>query len=422
MANDDQQHTDSAALWGQRIALGTAVALTAKGEFDLAVMANFAWYVAWMFPVMIDVYVITAFHKRRWSDVVISLFLMLFCQVAVHLVPVFVTEGEETPWGLVMAVACIAPIVVVRVKALTGKTAAEREAEAESTRKAEDLRKAHADLAEATRNSIDLAAKLRAEESARKTADEKAHTEEAARNKAEADAERARNKHEAFRVAVAEEQAEADAQFRAELDRLTTAHNDTTERLRSTLDEVRASARDARTQAAEASEQAAKTAGQLDEARAMAERAIADKLAAEQHAAAVQEARQAVVDELQRVRASHDRLARKVDDATRKATPSAVAPRTRNARKSVTANPAPVPVAEVEDVPAVEGVNPELVARVIAAWKTEPGARNPRLAELARTSDRTVRKVLNNVPRSVLTDDSDDLEAETGDRPYADAR
>lgn len=422
MADDNQQHTDNGALWGQRIGLATAVFLTAKGEFDLAVMAHFAWYVAWMFPAMIDVYVITAFHKRRWVDVVISLCLMLFCQIAVHLVPVFITEGEETPWGLVMAVACIAPIVLVRMKALTGKTAAEREAAEESARKAEDLRKARADLADATRKNTDLTAKLRAEESARKVAEGNAEAEQAARKKAEADAERARNDHEVFRVAVAEEQAEADTQFRAEIERLTAAHDDTTGRLRSTLDEVRASARDARTQAAEASEQAAKTVGQLEEARTLAERAIADKLTAEQHAEAVQEARQAVMDELERVRASHDRLARKVDDATRKATPSAVPPRTRNARKSVTATPAPVPVAEVEDVPAVEGVNPELVARVIAAWKTEPGARNPRLAEIARTSDRTVRKVLNNVPRSVLTDDGDDLEAEPGDRPYADAR
>ncbi|MCG5464259.1 hypothetical protein MED01_002424 [Micromonospora sp. MED01] len=419
---ENEQHTDSAAVWGQRIALATAVALTAKGEFDLAVMAHFVWYVAWMFPVMIDVYVVTAFHKRRWLDVGISLCLMLFCQVAVHLVPVFITDGEETPWGLVMAVACIAPIVVVRVKALTGKTRDEIEAAAEATRKTEDLRKTRADLAEATRKNTDLAAKVRAEEAARKSAEERANAEEAARGKAEADALRARNDHEAFRLAVAEEQAEADAGFRAELDRLTSAHNTTTDRLRSTLDEVRASARDARTQAAEASELAARTAGQLDEARAAAERAIAEKLTAEQHTSAVQESRQAVVDELERVRAAHDRLARKVDDAARKNTPAAVPAPRRNTRKGVTANPAPVPAVEVEDVPAVEGVNPELVARVIAAWKTEPGAKNPRLAQIARTSDRTVRKVLNNVPRSVLTADGDDLEAETVDRPFANAR
>ncbi|MEV5211297.1 hypothetical protein AB0K35_27875 [Micromonospora sp. NPDC053740] len=420
--SNDQQEADGLAVWGQRIALGAAVFLTAKGEFDLAVMANFAWYVAWMFPVMIDVYVITAFHKRRWLDVVISLTLMLFCQIAVHLVPVFITDDEHTPWGLVMAVVCIAPVVMVRVKALTGKTAAQVEAEAESTRRAEDLRKARADLADATRKNADITAKLRAEEVTRKTAEGQAEAEHAARTKAEADAVRARNEHEAFRLAVAEEQAEADTGFRAEVDRLTAAHNDTTERLRSTLDEVRASARDARAQAAEASEHAARTAGQLDEARAIAERALADKLTAEQRTAAVQESRQAVVDELERVRAAHDRLARKVDDAARKNTPSAVPAPRRNTRKGVTAGPAPIPLAAVENVPAVDGVNPELVARVIAAWKTEPDAKNPRLAQLARTSDRTVRKVLNNVPRSVLTDDGDDLEAETGARPFADAR
>ncbi|MGC5033100.1 hypothetical protein [Micromonospora sp. DT229] len=357
-----------AASWGERIALSTAVALTARGEFDLAVMAHFTPGIAWMFPVMIDVYVVTAFHKRRWLDVSISLFLMLFCQVAVHLLPVFITEGEETPWALVMAVACIAPIVVVRVKALAGKTAAEREAEAAAARKAEEITRLRQAAEDADRKSAELETALRAEE--RKSAD--------AEKRAQAEAEQRRK---------AEERVAAEAEARAEESRESEAE---IARLIRHAEEVQASARDARTQAAEQSELAAKVAGQLTEARLLAERAIAEKLTAEQHISAVTESRAAVVEELERVRQAYGRLQQRAEGAGRK-TPAVSAPA---GRKKVEALPASVPA----DLPVVDEVSPATVARVVSAYLRLPGATREQIASAASVSDRTVRKVLNSIP------------------------
>ncbi|MBX7264905.1 hypothetical protein KIF24_01785 [Micromonospora sp. Llam7] len=357
---------DSAA-WGERIALATAVALTAKGEYDLAVLAHFDKAIAWLFPVMLDVYVITSFHKRRRADMLVALALMLGCQVAVHLVPVFIAPGEEVPWGLVMAVACVAPIVVVRVKMLTGKTTAEHAAEEHAARKTEEVAQLHARAEEADRKVREEAAARKAEETARRKAEETAEAERTGREVTEAEA-----------VRDAEEHAAAAQKAAAEISRLT-RHSE----------EVQASARDARAQAAAASELAARTAGQLEEARAAADRAAGERAAAEQRAAAIAEARQAVVDELARIRAAHDRLAQRVEGnairKTRKSLPSGP-----TARKSGPAVPIDLP----EEVPPVPGVSQELAARVLEALRAEPEAKQDRIAELAGTTDRTVRTVL----------------------------
>ncbi|MFQ6212445.1 hypothetical protein ACLMMQ_29815, partial [Bacillus mobilis] len=353
-----------ATAWGERIALSTAVALTAKGEFDLAVMAHFHEGIAWIFPVMLDVYVVTAFHKRRWLDVAISLSLMLFCQIAVHLVPVFITEGEETPWGLVMAVACIAPIVVVRVKALTGKTRAEIEAERRDGELVEDARKARAEAVAADRKRAEAEAALEAEE--RKRAD--------AEQRAEAEAERRRK---------AEEQAALEAEARAE-----ESHESEAEiaRLIRRTEEIQASARDARTQAAEASEQAARVAGQLEEARLLAERAIADKMAAEQHCEALAESRQSLAEELAKAQQVIARLQQRAEGGARRQAEIS-APRKR---KATPALPPSVP----GDLPVVKDVASATVARVISAYRQNPSGTRKELAAAAGTTDRTVRTVL----------------------------
>lgn len=369
-----------AAVWGERVALGTAVALTAKGEYDLAVLAHFDKAIAWLFPVMLDVYVITAFHKRRRADMLVALALMLGCQVAVHLVPVFVSEGEAVPWGLVMAVACVAPIVVVRVKMLTGKTAAECEAEQAAAQQSEEMFRLRARLNEADRKVEEETAARKAEEAKRKAAEEAAQAERAARITAEAEAAR-----------DAEERAAELQQAAAEIARLT-RHTE----------EVQASARDARAQAAAASEQAARTAGQLEEARAAADRAAGERAAAEQRAAAIAEARQAVVDELARVNAAHARLTRRLEETTG-----------TKPRKAVSSGPHPrktapaAPVALPEEVPALPGVSPDLAGRVIEALRKEPEAPQSRIAELAGTTDRTVRTVLRGLAALPAGSDAD---------------
>ncbi|MCX5119193.1 hypothetical protein OG992_18570 [Micromonospora sp. NBC_00362] len=359
---------DTFAVRGERIALATAVLLTAKGEFDLAVLAHFAVWIAWLYPLMLDVYVITAFHKRRWLDVAISLALMLFSQIAVHLVPVFITEGEETPWGLVMAVACIAPIVVVRVKALTGKTRAEREAEERDNSLAEDARKARAEAADADRKRAAAEVALRAEE--RKSADavKLAEAEAAGRKRAE-------------------ERAAAEAEARAEESRESEAE---IARLIGHAEDVQASARDARAQAAEQSELAARISGQLDEARLLAERAIAEKLNAEQHISALTDAHTALSQELERVRQSYARLQSRTENPGRRQAEISAPPK----RKTPPALPPALPV----DVPPVEGVSSATVARVISAFRANPNGTQKQIAAAAGTTDRTVRTVLNNIP------------------------
>ncbi|MEV1321935.1 hypothetical protein AB0J14_38305 [Micromonospora arborensis] len=366
----DERQPDELVVWGERIALATAVGLTAKGEFDLAVMAHFSPWIAWVFPLMLDVYVITAFHKRRWLDVAISFSLMLFCQAAVHLVPVWIDfeADEKAPWGLVLAVSCVAPIVVIRVKALTGKTREEREAEKRDDALAEDARKARADAADADRKRAAVEAALKAEE--RKSADaaQRAEAEAAGRKRAE---ERA--------TAEAEARAEESRESEAEIARLIRHAED-----------VQASARDARAQAAEQSELAARISGQLDEARLLAERAIAEKMNAEQHISALTDAHAAVAQELERVRQSYARLQQRAENPGRRQAEISAPPK----RKTTPALPPSLPV----DVPPVEGVSSATVARVISAFRANPSGTRKQIADAASVTDKTVRTVLNNIP------------------------
>ena len=299
--------TDSKAKWadfataGPWVAMAAAVILTAKGEFDLAVLAHFAPEIAWMFPVMIDVYVVTAFHRRRWKDMVIGMLLMIFCQIAVHLLPVYITEGEKTPWGLVVAVACIAPIVVVRVKMLTGRTAKEIAAEQEAAQRGDEVRTARAETAaarqalaetkaaaaaQAEQAQAEIAAHAERAQAEIAAAEQRAQAEIAARAAAETGA--AEAEMQAAQAAVQAEieagkQAEILREARAEIGRLQTAVRDAAE------------ARDeARRHAGEQTQAAGLARGRLAEARDSAERAVVAKVAAEQRAnARLQEMSQA---------------------------------------------------------------------------------------------------------------------------------
>lgn len=356
------QNSNSGVQVGAWIALGAAVALTAKGEFDLAIVVHYPKLLAPLFPVMLDVYVAVAFHRKRWGDVIAGLTLMLICQIAVHLLPVFITEGEQVPWGLVVAVVCVPPIVAFRTHALTGKSRTEQEAEAEEARRAEELRKARAAAADADRKRAEAERALRAEQANRAEAERRADEEAAARRKAEEDA-----------------AAETEAR---------------------------------KAEALEAEAEIARIAGQAEQAAAHYRSALDEA----KHDAAVATA------EAERLRAANERLSRRAEGPTRNGTAGSgrkPVEAARPQRKALVA----VPPEFADGVPHVEGVTPELVAAVLSARKAEPGATRLRLAELAGTSDRTVRKVLNSVPQDVASrnDSADDKEGSTDELVYATA-
>ncbi|MEU5949564.1 hypothetical protein ABZ793_28955 [Micromonospora sp. NPDC047465] len=434
-----------AATVGPWIAMAAAVILTAKGEFDLAVLAHFHASIAWMFPVMLDVYVITAFHRRRWKDMVVGMLLMIFCQVAVHLLPVFIdTEaGEEVPWGLVVAVACIAPIVVVRVKILTGRTGKEIEAEQEAARRAEEVRAARAETAAARAAQAEAEAKARAETA-------RAEAETAARAKAEtraADAEtRARSEAEtraeiqaATQAEIAEhEQAAAEAreavrvaeqraaaaieaarvaegrlaEARDTADRAATARalteQATAEQVRvlteaaeqaerdyqHALAEARYTGQAAQDRAAELDETVRELRAQLDQAHRFAESQAVARARAEQESQAITEAREGLVNELERTRRALARAQEKAE------TGSARQPEIGRSvpRKSLASVPAQLPA----NLPEVDKVRPETVALILAARAENRNATQSALKEITGISERTISRVLNAVPAEIV--------------------
>ncbi|MEV0732408.1 hypothetical protein [Polymorphospora sp. NPDC050346] len=458
-----QKAGSSAAGWGQWIAMAAAVILTAKGEFDLAVAAHFSPWIAWMFPVMLDIYVIVAFHRRRWADMVTGMLLMLFCQVAVHLLPVFITEGEAVPWGLVMAVACIAPIVVVRVKILAGKTAAEVEAAEEMARRAEELRKARAETTSAIRRLTEIQAQVKAEiqtrgaaEEARTDAETRAiaattlaetRAKELAEIQAETEAEieRARQAEiaadeQARRAEIrAGEQAEAarlaegrlaearDAADRAtaarvvaeqaaaaQVEQVTAAAAQAEESLRQRLAAATEEGRVARQNADESASRGRVLHAQLDDARDRIEQLVTERAAAAQKVRAITEARDAIMAELDRTRAA---LARAQQSAAREKPLRVRSETGRPAdRKSgsaqaenLTAVAASFPA---EILPTVESVRPETVAHVLAGVVEIQTGVIGEIAKATNLSGKTVGKVV----RVVRNLPPENLPAELRDR------
>ncbi|WP_043726515.1 hypothetical protein [Micromonospora maris] len=425
--------------------MAAAVILTAKGEFDLAVAAHFSPYIAWMFPVMLDVYVITAFHRRRWKDMVVGMLLMIFCQIAVHLLPVYIDTkaGEEVPWGLVVAVACIAPIVVVRVKMLTGRTAAEIAAAAQEAQRAEELRAARAETAAARQARAEAEAAARAEkaraeaEAAARAEAETRAVEAETRAQAQAEtraeieaateaeiAEHVRAVAEAREAArLAEQRATAAieaarlaegrlAEARDAADRAGTARviaeQAAAEQVRALTDaaeqaerdhqdalaEARVDARTAQEQAARLDDEVRVVRAQLDEAQRFAERQAAARVHAEQEAQAVKDARNGLVNELERTRRALARAQEKAEISGGRQ-PEILRPA---ARKTLAAVPAELPA----DLPEVETVKPEKVAAILIARAENPNATQTELASITGISDRTIRKVLNAVPAEIV--------------------
>ncbi|GIF08875.1 coiled-coil domain-containing protein [Actinoplanes siamensis] len=441
------------AAWGPWIAMTAAVVLTAKGEFDLAVLAHFDETIAWMFPVMIDVYVITAFHRRRRKDMIISALLMIFCQIAVHLLPVYITEGEQTPWGLVVAVACIAPIVVVRVKMLTGRTAAEIAAGQHAAQREDELRAAQAEIAGLRRQLTDTRAQAEteigrasAEAQARQVAETRAAEAEAqiaqAETRAAAEAEtraeiEAAAKAEIGRAEAAAAAAERRAIEQAELariaqgqlaearetadramvarvvaeqgaagqvERLTTAAEQIQAQLQARIEQASAAADSANEQVTALGERVRTLQAQLTEAREYGERQSTSKVRTEQLLAGLQAERDDALAELEQTRLAAateiERLGRQLARASERAEIASgrQAEISRGpGRKSLAA----VPGALAGNLPVVETVAPETVATVLVAWAETPEATQAELRERTGISDRTIRKVLKAIPAEI---------------------
>ncbi|MBQ1076413.1 hypothetical protein KBX06_25125 [Micromonospora sp. C31] len=423
--------------------MAAAVILTAKGEFDLAVLAHFSKWIAWMFPVMLDVYVITAFHRRRWKDMVVGMLLMIFCQVAVHLLPVFITEGEETPWGLVVAVACIAPIVVVRVKILTGRTGKEIAAEEEAARRAEEVRAAQAETAAARQAQAEAEAKARAEtaraeaetaarvEAETRAADAETRARSEAETRAEIEAvteaeiaehvQAAAEAREAARVAEQRAATAIEAARMAEgrlaeardtADRAATARalteQATTEQVRvlteaaeqaerdyqQALAEARYTSQAAQDRVAELDETVRALRAQLDQAQRFAEAQATARALAEQESQAIKDARDMVANELERTRRALARAQEKAETSGGRQ-PEIARP---VARKSLASVPAQLPA----NLPEVDKVRPETVALILAARAENRNATQTALKEITGISERTISRVLNAVPAEIV--------------------
>jgi hypothetical protein len=461
MSSDNGEKKLDFATWGPWVAMVAAVVLTAKGEFDLAVLAHFNEWIAWMFPVMIDVYVIASFHRRRWADMITSALLMIFCQIAVHLLPVYITENEQTPWGLVVAVACIAPIVVVRVKTLTGRTKEEIAAAQQAALREDELRAARAETTAARQTLAEI-------EAAATAAAEQARAEIAARTEAEtvaaqlaaqvenltaqaaAEAEIAAGKQEEIqrqareeigrlqdeirgaiaardaaarhadeqtqaagmaqgRLAEARDSAERAAAAKAEAEQRAEAHmlqvSATAEQAEHELRQQLAAATSAATAAersvAELAEQVRTLQVQRDEARVAAERAGNRAALAEQQITDLEKGRDAALDEIESLR-------RRVARATEKAEIAAARPVEISGRRQqeISGRPArkaalPALAGLPENLPAVESVRPEKVAAALVARAVYPDATLAQLSEITGISDRTIGKVLRAVPTEI---------------------
>ncbi|MEV0005888.1 hypothetical protein AB0H28_26885 [Micromonospora sp. NPDC050980] len=160
-----------------------------------------------------------------------------------------------------------------------------------------------------------------------------------------------------------------------------------------TLAEARLDARAAHDRVAELDETVRALRAQLDESQRFAERQANLRARAEQEAQAIIDARDGLVNELERTRRALARAQERAEtSAGRQPEIARPAP-----RKSLASVPATLP----ENLPEVDKVRPETVAIVLFARAENPGAKQTELAEITGISDRTIRKVLNAVPAEI---------------------
>ncbi|MCX5137602.1 hypothetical protein OOK06_36655 [Streptomyces sp. NBC_00340] len=123
-----QKQDDSLDTWAARAIIAGTVGLTASGEYALARMAGFDPQVAWLFPFVIDVYVIQAFRRHR--DIIQAISLTVAANVTYHLADAGlfgVTPKEKPEWWLIAMVASVASLILWRVHLMTAPPTARRE-------------------------------------------------------------------------------------------------------------------------------------------------------------------------------------------------------------------------------------------------------------------------------------------------------
>lgn len=115
MSAVDTTAVPPAVRYGRWVAFAAAAALTASGEFELAQLAGWPPYVAWLLPVALDVYAFCAFAAHSRADTMAALALMIACNVAYHLAA---THLIPSGWQLVVMVAALPPVICWRVHRL----------------------------------------------------------------------------------------------------------------------------------------------------------------------------------------------------------------------------------------------------------------------------------------------------------------
>ncbi|MFI6134012.1 hypothetical protein [Micromonospora sp. NPDC051141] len=388
--------------------------------------------------------------KPLWSYALVMLLLGAVLSLAAQLSAV----GEDAGWSAKF-LACLPSLAFLFLSKLVlgdldgGRKHAEIEAErqrqaaAAATRRAEEVRAARAETAaaqaaqaeaeetarvETARAEAEIAARVaaetravEAETAAQAQAEKRAEIEAATEAEIAAHAQAAAEARAA--VEVAEQRAAAaieaarlaegrlaearDAADRAAAARVL-AEQTATERVRilteaaeqaerdyqDTLAEARLDARVAHDRVAELDETARALRAQLDEAQRFAERQATARARAEQEAQAVIDARDGLVNELERTRRALARAQEKAETSTSRQ-PEIVRPA---ARKSLASVPATLP----DNLPEVDKVRPETVALILAARAEKPNATQAELNEITGISVRTISRVLNAVPAEVV--------------------
>ncbi|MFD4921169.1 hypothetical protein ACFWNE_07595 [Streptomyces goshikiensis] len=111
-----QQRDRQIDTWSARVVIAAAVGLTASGEYELARKVGFAKEVAWLLPVVIDVYVIQAFRRHR--DIAPAIGLTIAANVIYHLADAGlfgVKPDGQSEWWLIAIVASIASLILWRM-------------------------------------------------------------------------------------------------------------------------------------------------------------------------------------------------------------------------------------------------------------------------------------------------------------------
>ncbi|MGW2223825.1 hypothetical protein [Streptomyces formicae] len=120
-----RQRDDKLDIWSARAVIAGAVGLTASGEYELARMVGFDARVAWLLPLVIDVYVVQAFRRHR--DIIQAIALTIAANVIFHLadkglfgVEKATRDGHEPKWWLIALVASVASLILWRMHLITG--------------------------------------------------------------------------------------------------------------------------------------------------------------------------------------------------------------------------------------------------------------------------------------------------------------